>query len=99
MRRTDNVNFLRALRGSIKGDTADLAVGVFNATVPTAALFSKAIAQVVDYFLEEANNQAREEIVKVFLAGGEGASTKVMGYVREALRFNPIVSPSFVGWR
>lgn len=94
MRGTDNVNFLRALRGSIGGDITDLAIGVFNATVPTAALFSKAIAQVVDYFLEKNNTQAKEEIVKIFLTGGEGAPAKIMGYIREALRLNPIVSPS-----
>lgn len=90
MRRTDNVNFLKALRGSTKGNTTDLAVGVFNATIPTAPLFSKAVAQVVDYFLEEANIQAKEEISKIFLAGGEGSSAKIMGYIREALRLNPI---------
>lgn len=96
LNKTDNVKFLRALRGSIGGNTTDLATGVFNATVPTAPLFSKAIAQVVDYFLEEKNTQAKEEITKIFLTGGEGASAKIMGYIREALRLNPIVSPGFL---
>lgn len=90
-KRSESAKFLRKLRGSI-GNTpnANLAINVFNATIPTAALFSKAVALVVDYFLEEANQQAREEIVMIHQANEKDASAKIMGYVRETLRLRPI---------
>jgi hypothetical protein len=84
---------LKKLRSSVGSiSNTQLAVAVFNATVPTAALFSKAIAQVVDYFLNEANQQARADLVKIYQANQKDTSAKVMGYVREALRLNPIVN-------
>lgn len=93
-KKSDSVKFLRSLRGNIDWEVSHtkLAINIFYATVPTAALFSKAIAQVVDYFLEEENAQAREEIVDIFLAKEKDGSARIMEYVREALRLNPIVS-------
>lgn len=73
-----------------------LATNVFNATIPTAALFSKAVAQTVDYFLADENKQARGDIVDIFLSKQNDASAIIMGYVREALRLNPIVRVFFV---
>ena len=73
----------------------DLAVNIFNATIPTAALFSKAVAKVVDYFLDDANQVARSEIAKIYQDNEKDASKVIMGYVREALRLHPLVSLSF----
>lgn len=73
----------------------DLAVNIFNATIPTAALFSKAVAKVVDYFLDDANQVARSEIAKIYQDNEKDASKVIMGYVREALRLRPLVSLSF----
>lgn len=82
------------LLNSDSSDTTNtaLATAVFDATVPTAALFSKAIVHAVDYFLDDANEQARGEIVGLFWSRVQDSSAEIMGYVREALRLNPIVS-------
>ncbi|KAF9447624.1 heme peroxidase [Macrolepiota fuliginosa MF-IS2] len=89
-KKPDSIETLRGLHRERGLSHTELAISVFYATVPTAALFSKAIAQVVDYFLAEENQQARKEIEKIFLKQEKDASAKIMGYVREALRLNPI---------
>lgn len=93
LQKNDDNKFLRSLKDE-SGDAAHTAVAndIFDAAVPTAALFSKAIVHAVDYFLDDANKQARGEIVNLFSSQRPDSSAQIMGYVREALRLNPIVS-------
>jgi hypothetical protein len=92
-KKQDNHELLKALNsGSSGAANTTLATDIFDATVPTAALFSKAIVHAVDYFLDDGNKQARGEIVDLFSSEKQGSSAKIMDYVREALRLNPIVS-------
>ncbi|KAF8634068.1 hypothetical protein AX17_004331 [Amanita inopinata Kibby_2008] len=62
---------------------------VFAAAVPTAPYFSKALANVVDYYLSADKSKEREDIVRL---ANEGDFTGVMIYVKEALRMHPIIA-------
>ena len=75
---------------------AELAINIFNAIIPTAVLFSKAIVQVVDFFLDDANQMARSEIATIHQGSTneQDSSQMIMRYVREALRLRPLVSLS-----
>jgi len=78
---------------------AQLAINIFNAIIPTAVLFSKAVVQVKDFFLDDANQMARSEIVMIHQGSTseQDSSWMPMGYVREALRLCPLVSLSSFG--
>jgi hypothetical protein len=71
--------------GSKSGNSAlDGLVGSLLASVvPTAALFSQIIAQVVDFYLESHVAERREEIVRL---AERGANSEVMPFIFEALR-------------
>ncbi|KAF4584995.1 hypothetical protein EYR40_001821 [Pleurotus pulmonarius] len=74
----------------------ELAAALFAEVVPTSAHFSQSIAHVVNFYLDDARANERKELIA--LLGNkaapvtEEARVKVMGYVREALRLDPIVS-------
>ncbi|TFK37038.1 heme peroxidase [Crucibulum laeve] len=70
---------------------ADVAAKVFTATVPSAALYSQAVAHIVDFYLSEDKQSVREEIVKLSASKDKDASSKIMTYAREALRLKPVV--------
>ncbi|KXN88689.1 Linoleate 10R-lipoxygenase [Leucoagaricus sp. SymC.cos] len=93
-KKSESVKFMRKLRGNIgtSFSSQKLAMNLFNATIPTAALFSKAIARVIDYFLDDANVQARKGLVDIYQSKESDSSAKIMGYIREVLRLNPIFS-------
>ncbi|KZT06599.1 heme peroxidase [Laetiporus sulphureus 93-53] len=62
--------FLKTLLAVGKGASADaLAAGVFVEIVGSAAPYSRALAEVVDYYLEESRKQ---ELVKLLAAGKAG---------------------------
>jgi len=69
----------------------EFATEVFAAVVPTAALYSHYVAQVVDFYLDDDQKAAREEIVRLAASTDQDASAKVMTYVNEALRLRPPV--------
>ncbi|KZT06596.1 heme peroxidase [Laetiporus sulphureus 93-53] len=72
--------FLTALRASGKHAGYDaLAAGVFVEIVASAAPYSRALAHVVDYFLEEGE---REELVRWLAAGKEGEAQVEEGIFR-----------------
>ena len=60
-----------------------LAGSVLASVVPTAALFSQIIAQVVDFYLEEDQARTREHIVRL---AEEGDNAQIMPFIFEALR-------------
>jgi hypothetical protein len=81
--------FLRKLwQISGKGSNTyrEFASQIFAAVVPTAPLYSQAVATIVNFYLDTDKQAAREEIVKLVASQEEDAVDKVMGYVCEALR-------------
>jgi linoleate 10R-lipoxygenase len=75
-----------------KDSHREFATQVFAAVVPTAALYSQYVAQVVDFYLDHGRKADREEIVRLVASADQNASAKVMAYVNEALRLRPPVS-------
>lgn len=69
-----------------KYTTHELAAQVFSATIPTAPLYSQAIAKVVDFYLSKEQAVARQEIVNLANSKEKDAPAKILAYVREALR-------------
>lgn len=75
-----------------KNTRHELAAQVFSATIPTAPLYSQAIAKVVDFYLAKEQAVARQEIVNLANSKDKDAPSKILAYVREALRLNPTVA-------
>ena len=71
----------------------EFAAQIFASVVPTAALYSHCVAQVVNFYLGEDKKSAREELVQLIKANDKAASSKALAYVHEALRQDPPVSP------
>ena len=64
-----------------------LAYSIFATTVCTAALYSKAVSHIVDFYLHSARSSELEEILGI--AGGMRGShgdTLLLRYAKEALR-------------
>jgi len=72
-----------------KDSHREFATQVFAAVVPTAALYSQCVAQVVDFYLDKDRKPVREEIVRLVASADPDAADKVMAYVNEALRLRP----------
>ncbi|KAF8880494.1 heme peroxidase [Infundibulicybe gibba] len=71
-----------------KLSNAALASHVFAATVPTAAIFSRALALVVEYYLEDGREKERARIIELaekVEKREKGAKEEVIKYVHEAL--------------
>ena len=71
----------------------EFAAQVFAAVVPTAALYSHCVAQVVDFYLGGDKESARKDLVQLIRANDKAASSRALAYVHEALRQDPPVSP------
>lgn len=63
-----------------------LAVSVFAEYIPTAPIFSKAMALIVNFYLDDSRKSLREQIV------GLGATPAILPFIYEALRFDPPMS-------
>jgi len=92
MRGDQDDDFLEELvraTGSPSGNGAlDSLVGsLFASVVPTAALFSKIIAHVVDFYLDK--DSEREQIIHL---AETHANAEVIPFIFEALRLNPPLS-------
>ena len=74
--------------------TTHIAANLFFEVVPTAAVYSKAIAQVVNFYLDDERKDIRENIVQLSALRTPEADAKIQGYVREALSryIFPIIS-------
>jgi linoleate 10R-lipoxygenase len=64
---------------------AEIAASLFFEVVPTAALYSKAIAHVMNFYLHDGRKEAREDIARLSALHTPEADAKVQGYVHEAL--------------
>jgi len=80
---------------SQKGSSREFAAQVFAAVVPTAALYSQYVVQVIDFYLDDDQRVAREEILRLATSTDENASKRIMAYVYEALRLRPPVTGVF----
>jgi linoleate 10R-lipoxygenase len=71
--------------GSQSGNSAldGLAGSVLASVVPTAALFSQIIAQIVDFYMDPKKREIREHIVQLAL---EDDNARIMPFIFEALR-------------
>lgn len=78
--------------GKSSNSYREFASQIFAAVVPTAALYSQAVATVVNFYLDVNKQVAREEIVKLVESKEKDAADRVMGYVYEALRLDPPVA-------
>ncbi|KAH6916274.1 heme peroxidase [Coprinopsis sp. MPI-PUGE-AT-0042] len=83
-----------ALRNKDQSSGREIATQIVAAVVPSAALYASALAQIVNFFLQESNAEARERVLELSKSKEAGASSELMDYVREALRLNPVV-PGF----
>jgi len=70
----------------------EFASQIFAAVVPTAPVYSQAVATIVNFYLGADKQVEREKIVKLVASKEKDATDKVMGYVYEALRLDPPVA-------
>ncbi|KAH9475928.1 Linoleate 10R-lipoxygenase [Psilocybe cubensis] len=89
--------FLRKLKDSVSPKTLprELATQIVGGIVPSASIYSQTVAQVVDFYLEDSQKDAREEIVRLMDSSEEGAQDKVMQYIFDALRARPPVAGAY----
>jgi hypothetical protein len=62
-----------------------IAASLFAEVVPTAAVYSKAIAHIVNFYLDDSRTEAREEIAKLSTVRKPESEARILAYVREAL--------------
>ncbi|TFK65973.1 heme peroxidase [Pluteus cervinus] len=86
-------DFVKAVKNAGKGwSKEETAAYIFAEVIPTLPFFSQALAHIVNYFLDEDQKGAREEIVKLTTSQDASANATLMAYYREALRLDPPVS-------
>ena len=95
--KTSDAFLTRVLASQNQYDNRELACSVFAAATSTAALYSKAIAHIVNFYLDDSQEEAREEIAK--LANDDRlveTDAMLYGFAREALRKSFRSSNTFV---
>jgi len=86
-------NFLKKFASAQKGlNKKIVATSVFVAIASTASLYSKALAIIVDFFLDDSQKDARDALVKIAEEGLMDSDARIYQVVREALRLNPPIS-------
>lgn len=70
---------------------SEFACQLFTALIPTATLYSQALANVIDFYLDDDKQDIRENIARM-ARSEKDMSQDIMVYVYEALRLRPIVS-------
>jgi len=69
-----------------------IAASLFSEVIPTAPVYSKAIAHVVNFYLDDNQKEARQDIARLSILRTPESEARVLAYAREALRLDPIVS-------
>jgi len=91
--RNNSDNFLRQLLAARRTHPADqIAASLFSEVIPTAAIYSKAIAHIVNFYLDDDRKHAREDIARLSTLRTPASEARVQAYAREALRLDPIIS-------
>ena len=62
-----------------------LAASLLSEVIPTAALYSKAVAHIVNFYLHHERQEAREDIVRLSNLRTPESEARVQAYAREAL--------------
>jgi len=79
--------FLKKLHAAGKGrGHNELAASLFAEVVPTAAHFSQILSHVINFYLDEGRQEAREDIVRLASLHTEIADAEILSYSYEALR-------------
>jgi hypothetical protein len=78
--------------GKNKNNSREFAAQIIAAVLPTAALYSQALATVVNFYIVDEQKAARESIINLVNSQDKDASDKVMNYVYEALRLDSPVA-------
>lgn len=76
----------KVLSSELGHNIKTIAASIFAATVSTAALYSKAIVHVVDFFLHDDQKDAQAELFKFASTTGVQSDAQLYKYAREALR-------------
>lgn len=70
-------------------DSQTIAAAIFCEVAPTAAHFSQSLAQAVNYYLDDKQKQAREDISRLSKLRTPESTEKILKYIYEALAFDP----------
>lgn len=62
-----------------------IAASLFAEVVPTAAVYSKALAHIVNFYLDDSRAAQRQDIARLSLLRTQEAENKVIEYAREAI--------------
>jgi linoleate 10R-lipoxygenase len=63
----------------------ELACSLFAEVIPTMAFYSQAVTHVVDFYLDDERQAAREDLIRLTGIHSADAEEQIMAYVREAL--------------
>lgn len=63
-----------------------IAASLFAEVVPTAAVYAKAVAHIVNFYLDDARANERADIAALAAERTAEAERKIMVYAREAIR-------------
>ncbi|KLO17167.1 heme peroxidase [Schizopora paradoxa] len=81
--------FLKSVAFGLKGSSKKVMVTSLVATIAaTSALYSKALAIIVDFFLDKANKHAREKLERLVVDSWDN-DARIYELVQEVLRLNP----------
>jgi linoleate 10R-lipoxygenase len=84
--RNNSDGFLKQLLADRRTHPAEqIAASLFSEVVPTTAIYSKAIAHVVNYYLDENQTEARQDIARLSTLRTPESEARILAYVREAL--------------
>jgi predicted PurR-regulated permease PerM len=84
----DNGHSLKAKVLAVNKDLSlsDLARSLFSELVPTMAIFSQALVNVVDFYMHKNRRAARDTLVGLLREHNAHARDQVLGYINEAIR-------------
>ncbi|KAH7919845.1 heme peroxidase [Leucogyrophana mollusca] len=80
-----NAFFSRILSSSKHLTIEEIACGIFAETIPSAALFSAALASVVDFYLQKGQKTSLDQLVKLCATVTPEADVQILAYVHKAL--------------
>jgi hypothetical protein len=85
---SDNGRSLKAQILAMNKDLSlsDLARSLFSELVPTMAIFSQTLVNVVDFYMHENRRTARDTLVDLLRENDAHARDQVLGYIDEAIR-------------
>ncbi|KZP28015.1 hypothetical protein FIBSPDRAFT_273412, partial [Athelia psychrophila] len=71
---------------------SQISASLFAEVVPTAAVYSKAVAHIVNFYLDDGRARERADIAALAAERTPEAERKIMRYAREAIRLDPPIS-------